>query len=187
MQEYARDEIAGVQQQLAQLEAALKLKLLPRDPLDDKNIMLEVRAGECRAAGGQGRAGQGGWAAAGLGRSCARRHGSWEGAAAAAAAHGACAGRAGGASPVPRALDPGRGEQAVCTWSTDRLETGSTSTAWQGGHGLPRPRCCHRCRRRAVQRPGAAHAPKQENAAACAAASEAGAHDMPGTPVRLRM
>jgi hypothetical protein len=46
MMEFAREEIGGIQQQLVELEASLKLKLLPRDPLDDKNIMLEVRAGE---------------------------------------------------------------------------------------------------------------------------------------------
>lgn len=54
MVEFAKEEIAALQQQLVELEKQLKLKLLPKDPLDDKNIMLEIRAG-----GGAGPAGQG--------------------------------------------------------------------------------------------------------------------------------
>ncbi|GAX77554.1 hypothetical protein CEUSTIGMA_g4998.t1 [Chlamydomonas eustigma] len=45
MAEFAREEIQELQGKLQELEAKLKLLLLPKDPLDDKNIMLEIRAG----------------------------------------------------------------------------------------------------------------------------------------------
>ncbi len=45
MAEFAREEIKELQEGLSALEAKLKLLLLPKDPLDDKNIMLEIRAG----------------------------------------------------------------------------------------------------------------------------------------------
>jgi peptide chain release factor 1 len=45
MREMAAAEVSELQQQLGQLEARLKVLLLPRDPNDDKNIMLEIRAG----------------------------------------------------------------------------------------------------------------------------------------------
>ncbi|MEW5301264.1 MAG: hypothetical protein WDW36_004133 [Sanguina aurantia] len=45
MQEFAQEEIAEIQARLRVLDQDLKLLLLPRDPLDDKNIMLEIRAG----------------------------------------------------------------------------------------------------------------------------------------------
>lgn len=45
MVEFAREEIAELQEQVRDLEAKLKLLLLPKDPLDDKDIMLEIRAG----------------------------------------------------------------------------------------------------------------------------------------------
>jgi len=41
----ADEEIAGLEPQLAKLEDELKVLLLPRDPNDDKNIVLEIRAG----------------------------------------------------------------------------------------------------------------------------------------------
>ena len=41
----ARDEIAELQERMAEVERALKISLLPRDPNDDKNIFLEIRAG----------------------------------------------------------------------------------------------------------------------------------------------
>jgi len=41
----ARDEIAGLQAELEELEARLKTLLIPRDPNDSKNVVLEVRAG----------------------------------------------------------------------------------------------------------------------------------------------
>ena len=45
MAEFAREEIKELQDVLSGLETKLKLMLLPKDPLDDKNIMLEIRAG----------------------------------------------------------------------------------------------------------------------------------------------
>lgn len=45
MAEFTREEISELQETLGELERSLKLMLLPRDPLDDKNIMLEIRAG----------------------------------------------------------------------------------------------------------------------------------------------
>src|SRR6185437_3404103 len=41
----AEEEVARLQPELAQLEEQIKLLLLPRDPNDDKNIVLEIRAG----------------------------------------------------------------------------------------------------------------------------------------------
>ena len=43
MAELAREEVAELEATLAELERRLKLLLLPRDPLDDKDIMLEIR------------------------------------------------------------------------------------------------------------------------------------------------
>lgn len=45
MREIAREEIATVETHLEQLEHNLKLLLLPKDPNDEKNCMLEFRAG----------------------------------------------------------------------------------------------------------------------------------------------
>mmetsp|Transcript_8420 Transcript_8420/g.22481 ORF Transcript_8420/g.22481 Transcript_8420/m.22481 type:complete len:440 (+) Transcript_8420:909-2228(+) len=45
MVELAREDIAGLQQRLEALEQDIKVMLLPRDPLDDRNIMLEIRGG----------------------------------------------------------------------------------------------------------------------------------------------
>lgn len=45
MAEMARDEIEELQGKLKALEERLMVTLLPRDPLDEKNIMLEIRAG----------------------------------------------------------------------------------------------------------------------------------------------
>lgn len=45
MKEMAGLEVDTLAEKLAGLEARLKLLLLPRDPNDDKNIMLEIRAG----------------------------------------------------------------------------------------------------------------------------------------------
>lgn len=45
MREMASMEVEELEAQLADLERRLKLLLLPRDPNDDKNIMLEIRAG----------------------------------------------------------------------------------------------------------------------------------------------
>lgn len=43
MMEFAREEIAELEKTLVDLETRLKLLLLPKDPLDDKDIMLEIR------------------------------------------------------------------------------------------------------------------------------------------------
>ena len=45
IKDLARDEIAGLTVQKENLEAELKTLLLPRDPNDDKNVILEIRAG----------------------------------------------------------------------------------------------------------------------------------------------
>lgn len=45
MREMAALEVEELETDLAQLEQRLKILLLPRDPNDDKNIMLEIRAG----------------------------------------------------------------------------------------------------------------------------------------------
>ncbi len=41
----AKEEIAGLEKQVAEAEEKLKVLLLPKDPNDDKNIILEIRAG----------------------------------------------------------------------------------------------------------------------------------------------
>jgi peptide chain release factor 1 len=45
MREMAKAEIAAAQEEAPRLEEELKVLLLPKDPLDDKNILLEIRAG----------------------------------------------------------------------------------------------------------------------------------------------
>jgi peptide chain release factor 1 len=45
MQQLARVELNAAEEKLLKLEDALQLLLLPRDPLDDSNIFLEIRAG----------------------------------------------------------------------------------------------------------------------------------------------
>jgi peptide chain release factor 1 len=45
IKDLARDEIASLTEQKNTLEAELKTLLLPRDPNDDKNVILEIRAG----------------------------------------------------------------------------------------------------------------------------------------------
>ncbi|WP_013324959.1 peptide chain release factor 1 [Gloeothece verrucosa] len=45
LREMAALEVQELEQQLETLESRLKVLLLPRDPNDDKNIMLEIRAG----------------------------------------------------------------------------------------------------------------------------------------------
>jgi peptide chain release factor 1 len=45
LQEMAAQEVADLSAEMVELERKLKLLLLPRDPNDDKNIMLEIRAG----------------------------------------------------------------------------------------------------------------------------------------------
>jgi peptide chain release factor 1 len=41
----AKEEIATLTKRMAEIEAELKILLLPKDPNDDKNIILEIRAG----------------------------------------------------------------------------------------------------------------------------------------------
>jgi peptide chain release factor 1 len=45
MRSMAEEELASLEPQLAAVEADLKILLLPKDPNDDKNIVLELRAG----------------------------------------------------------------------------------------------------------------------------------------------
>ena len=45
IKDLARDEIAALTEQTDALEADLKTLLLPRDPNDEKNVILEIRAG----------------------------------------------------------------------------------------------------------------------------------------------
>ncbi|WNH54685.1 peptide chain release factor 1 [Stenotrophomonas oahuensis] len=45
LRELADEEIAAAQQRLQELDGALALLLVPRDPRDDSNLFLEVRAG----------------------------------------------------------------------------------------------------------------------------------------------
>jgi peptide chain release factor 1 len=45
MREFAQAEIESAREKMAQLEADLQVALLPKDPNDDKNIFLEIRAG----------------------------------------------------------------------------------------------------------------------------------------------
>ncbi|HIK37004.1 MAG: peptide chain release factor 1 [Geminocystis sp.] len=45
LQEMARMEIDTLEERIEQLEKRLKILLLPKDPNDEKNIMLEIRAG----------------------------------------------------------------------------------------------------------------------------------------------
>jgi peptide chain release factor 1 len=45
MRDMVREEIRGLEAQQQELEQAITLMLLPKDPNDDRNVMLEVRAG----------------------------------------------------------------------------------------------------------------------------------------------
>src|SRR5512143_444297 len=45
MKAMAREEIATLKEQAASLEEEMRLLLLPKDPLDEKNVLLEIRAG----------------------------------------------------------------------------------------------------------------------------------------------
>lgn len=45
MRELAKEELADGKKRMEELEQELKILLLPKDPNDDKNIMLEIRAG----------------------------------------------------------------------------------------------------------------------------------------------
>ncbi|MCR4733343.1 MAG: peptide chain release factor 1 [Lachnospiraceae bacterium] len=45
MKEMAKEELAEAKEQIAELEDKLKILLLPKDPNDDKNVIVEIRAG----------------------------------------------------------------------------------------------------------------------------------------------
>jgi peptide chain release factor 1 len=45
LREMAKEDIGVLEKRKAELEEALKILLLPKDPNDDKNIILEIRAG----------------------------------------------------------------------------------------------------------------------------------------------
>lgn len=45
MEEMAREELAELKERLPRLEEQLKVLLLPKDPNDDKNVIVEIRAG----------------------------------------------------------------------------------------------------------------------------------------------
>lgn len=45
LKEMAREEIKSIEPQLDEMEDKIKILLLPKDPNDDRNIMLEIRAG----------------------------------------------------------------------------------------------------------------------------------------------
>ena len=45
MRAYAQDELTQLEARVLQVEADLKLLLLPKDPNDEKNVVLEIRAG----------------------------------------------------------------------------------------------------------------------------------------------
>ena len=45
MREMARSEMKSIEAELDELETKIKILLLPRDPNDDRNCMLEIRAG----------------------------------------------------------------------------------------------------------------------------------------------
>src|SRR6266513_3674770 len=45
MRAYAEEELHSLEEQLGTIEAELKILLLPKDPNDEKNVILEIRAG----------------------------------------------------------------------------------------------------------------------------------------------
>ena len=45
MKGMAREEMREIGAQMTELEEAIKVLMLPTDPLDDRNILLEIRAG----------------------------------------------------------------------------------------------------------------------------------------------
>src|SRR5207248_1004411 len=46
LRDLAREELAESNERLAELGARLRSQLVPRDPLDEKNVIVEIRAGE---------------------------------------------------------------------------------------------------------------------------------------------
>lgn len=45
LREMAKEELNGLEKRMGELEAQLKILLLPKDPNDEKNIIMEIRAG----------------------------------------------------------------------------------------------------------------------------------------------
>lgn len=45
MKELAKEELAELEERVGPLEEELKVMMLPKDPLDDKNVIVEIRAG----------------------------------------------------------------------------------------------------------------------------------------------
>jgi len=45
MKEFAQEEIAAIEEQLPELEETIKFMLIPSDPADEKDIIVEIRAG----------------------------------------------------------------------------------------------------------------------------------------------
>jgi len=45
MKELLKDELSGAKKRIEELEQELKILLLPKDPNDDKNVIVEIRAG----------------------------------------------------------------------------------------------------------------------------------------------
>jgi len=45
LKEIAKEELPELRQQLMELEERMKILILPRDPNDDRNVFLEIRAG----------------------------------------------------------------------------------------------------------------------------------------------
>ena len=45
LREMARSEIKEIEPRMEELEAQIQILLLPKDPNDDRNVMLEIRAG----------------------------------------------------------------------------------------------------------------------------------------------
>ncbi len=45
MRDMAKEELADAKKRIEEMEQQLKILLLPKDPNDDKNVMVEIRAG----------------------------------------------------------------------------------------------------------------------------------------------
>lgn len=48
MRDMAKEELADAKKRIEEMEQQLKILLLPKDPNDDKNVMVEIRAGARR-------------------------------------------------------------------------------------------------------------------------------------------
>ena len=45
MRELAKEELSSARERISQLEEKIKILLIPKDPNDDKNVIVEIRAG----------------------------------------------------------------------------------------------------------------------------------------------